>query len=108
MDYQYEKDKSNLAFKDQFQVYLRYWKLFLLSTIICLVLAYLYLKYTPVQYSVAATILVKSEKTGLLSELSAFEDLSIVESSNKEVENEIQILKSRPLFEKVVKKLNAN
>ncbi|MEW7277929.1 polysaccharide biosynthesis tyrosine autokinase [Aquimarina sp. 2201CG1-2-11] len=108
MDYQYEKDKNNLAFKDQLQAYLRYWKLFLLSTIICLVLAYLYLKYTPVQYKVAATILVKGEKAGILSELSAFEDLSIVESSNKEVENEIEVLKSRPLFENVIKKLNAN
>ncbi len=108
MGYQYEKDKSNLTFKDQLNVYLRYWKLFLLSIIVCLVLAFLYLKYTPVEYKVAATILVKGEKAGLLSELSAFEDLSIVESSNKEVENEIQILKSRPLFENVIKKLKAN
>ncbi|MCX2762068.1 GumC family protein [Aquimarina muelleri] len=108
MDYEYQKEQSNLHLKDQIIRYLSYWKLFLITGIVCLILAILYLKYTPVQYKVNATILIKSEKSGMLSELSAFEDLSIVKNNNKEVENEIEILKSRPLFKNVVKKLNLN
>lgn len=108
MDYEYQKEQSNLHLKDQIAKYLSYWKLFLVTGIICLILAVLYLKYTPVQYNVKSTILIKSEKSGMLSELSAFEDLSIVKNNNKEIENEIEILKSRPLFENVVKKLNLN
>ena len=108
MDYEYQKEPSNLHLKDQIAKYISYWKLFLITGIICIVLAVLYLKYTPVQYKVKSTILIKSEKSGMLSELSAFEDLSIVKNNNKEVENEIEILKSRPLFENVVKKLNLN
>ncbi len=106
MDYQYGQDTSNLTLKDQLQTYLKYWKLFLCSAIICILLAVIYLKYTAVEYKVTSTILIKGEKGGILSELSAFEDLSIVESNSKEVENEIEILKSRPLFENVIKKLN--
>ncbi len=105
MDYQYEQEKNGLTVKDHFQNYLKYWKLFLISGILCVLLAFFYLKYTPVEYKVTSTILIKGEKAGILSELSAFEDLSIVKSNNKEVENEIEILKSRPLFENVVKKL---
>ena len=106
MDYEYQQEQSNLTLKDQISKYLGYWKLFFISGVLCFVLAFLYLKYTPVQYKVTATILVKGEKEGILSELSAFEDLSIIESNNKAVENEIEILKSRPLFENVIRKLN--
>lgn len=108
MDYEYQREQSNLHLKDQITKYLSYWKLFLITGIICIVLAVFYLKYTPVQYKVRSTILIKSEKSGMLSELSAFEDLSIVKNNNKEVENEIEILKSRPLFENTIKKLNLN
>ncbi len=106
MEYEYQQEHSSLTIKDQVNKYLRYWKLFLLSGIICVILAFLYLKYTAVEHSVTATILIKGEKSGMLSELSAFEDLNIVESNNKDVENEIEILKSRPLFRNVIKKLN--
>ncbi len=108
MDYEYQQESSNLTLKDHISKYLRFWKLFLVSGILFIILAFLYLKYTSVQYKVTATILIKGEKTGMLSELSAFEDLNIVETNNKEVENEIEILKSRPLFENVIRKLNAH
>ncbi len=108
MDYQYQQDRSNIPLKDQIHKYVGYWKLFVLSIILCVIAASIYLKYTPIEYKVTSTILIKGEKAGMLSELSAFEDLSIVESNNKEVENEIEILKSRPLFKNVIKKLHLN
>lgn len=106
MDYKYQQEQESLAFKEQLNTYLGHWKLFVFFGLLSLIIAFLYLRYTPVEYKVTATILIKEEKSGLLSELSAFEDLSIVESTSKEVENEIEVLKSRPLFENVVRKLN--
>ena len=81
----------------------------LLGVSVCLLLAFLYLRYTIPQYQASTTILVKDEKKGgMLSELSAFADMGIGGGMKSNVDNEIEILKSRKLVESTVKKLNLN
>jgi tyrosine-protein kinase Etk/Wzc len=88
--------------------YTRHWQWFLLAVCIGLLGAFLYLRYTIPQYTATATILVKDEsKGGALSELSAFSDMGINSGSNN-LDNEIEILKSRSLAEKTVRNLNLN
>src|SRR5690606_41402310 len=56
-----------------------------------------------------ATILIKDEKNSALSELALFQDLGFTGSlSPSGFENEIQILKSKSLTERVVKELHLN
>lgn len=89
--------------------YLRHWKWFLLSVLICLTIAYVKLRYTTPQYKATAKILVRDEqKGGLNSELSAFADLGLVGGVKNNVDNEIEILNSTTLIEKTVKKLQFN
>jgi tyrosine-protein kinase Etk/Wzc len=110
-----EKNLSNENHNREFQIrnfidhYLIHWKWFLVGVFICLTIAFIYLRYTTSQYRATATILVKDEKKGgMLSELSAFSDMGIETGLKNNVDNEIEILKSRTLIKNTVKKLHLN
>jgi len=100
-----EKNETNL--KEMVVKYLRHWKWFLFSFIIALVLAFFYLKVQTPQYKITGSILIKDEKKGLGQQDDLMQQLNLF-SSNKVVENEIEILKSYILMEKVVTSLNLN
>ncbi len=94
---------------EQIEKYVFYWKWFVLSIFISLVITFLYLRYAPNEYQISTTILIDDEKKGgLASELSAFEDLGLLGGSQTSVDNEIELLKSRALMERVVKDLGVN
>lgn len=84
--------------------YLPYWPLFLILIALGLAGAWAYLKYfaTPV-YETYATIMVKDEKKGV-DESGVLEALQIYPIKNI-VENEIEVIHSRKLMEKVVEQL---
>jgi tyrosine-protein kinase Etk/Wzc len=105
-DDEYENDFDLKALLTK---YLIHWQWFVLAISICLFAAFMYLRYTIPQYSITTTILVKDDKKGgMLSELSAFADLGMGGGMNSNLDNEIEILKSRTLVEITVKKLNLN
>lgn len=105
-DEDYEND---FQFKEFLNKYAIHWQWFALGVSVCFILAFLYLRYTIPQYQASTTILVKDEKKGgMLSELSAFADLGMGGGMKSNVDNEIEILKSRSLVESTVKKLNLN
>ena len=84
--------------------YLRYWKWFLLSIFVCLAIAKLYLRYSVPIYKASATLLIKDEKSGgLSSELSVFKELDLLGSGSKNIDDEIEVLRSRTLAEKTLK-----
>lgn len=84
--------------------YLRYWKWFLLSIFLCLAIAKLYLRYSVPIYKASATLLIKDEKSGgMSSELSAFKDLGLFGSGSNNIDDEIEVLRSRSLAEKTIK-----
>jgi tyrosine-protein kinase Etk/Wzc len=95
--------------RQQLEKYIIHWRWFLLSVVICLVAVFLYLRYATPIYQATTGILVKDEKKGgMLSELSAFSDLGIGGGSVNNVDNEIEILRSRTIVESTVKRLNLN
>lgn len=102
-------DDSNINLREQITLYLRYWPWFVISVIVLVVIAFLYLRYATPIYETKAVILIKDEKNSALSELAAFEDLGLTGSlSPSGFENEIQILKSKSITESVVEKLKLN
>lgn len=84
---------------------IRYWPLFLVSIVICLCASVLYLRYVTPVYKTHAKILIKDEKKGGNSEDKLFQDLGL-STGISNVENEIEILKSRVLMQDVVRELN--
>jgi cell division protein FtsL len=100
-----EKNEANL--KEMVVKYSRHWKWFLFSFILALVLAFFYLKIQTPQYKISGSILIKDEKKGLGQQDDLMQQLNLF-SSDKVVDNEIEILKSFILMEKVVTSLNLN
>jgi len=102
-----EPEEESVNFRALLDRYLVEWKWFALGILVCLGIAYTYLRYAVPQYKSSSTILVRDEKKGgLQSELSAFADMGLMTGAKNNVDNEIEILKSRSLIEKTVRKLN--
>ena len=93
----------SLSFRDLFYKYVRFLPLFLLSVAFALFIAYVYLRYATPIYSSGGTLLIKSEQTGG-GRNDKFEDV-FVNSRTSNIQSEIEVLKSRPLMERVVNRL---
>ncbi|QNR86283.1 polysaccharide biosynthesis tyrosine autokinase [Pedobacter riviphilus] len=84
----------------------RNWHYFLISIIISMAAVYAFLYVTPPKYKVSSTLLISDDKNGAaMSNSTAFSDLNMFQTV-KTVDNEIEILRSRDLIFKVLKKLN--
>jgi len=87
--------------------YLQKWYWFVLSVFVCLSIAYVYLKITSIQYQVQTTILLRNEDAGSgLFDMSMLEGMGLPSSTSKEVEDEIQVLSSKSIMQKVIQNLN--
>ena len=92
------KDLGNLSIKDLFFKYVRFLPVFLVSVALCLLGAYLYLRYTTPIYRVTGTLTFKQEESNRGSRLN---DIYLAKSVS-DVQSEIEILKSQALMERVV------
>lgn len=104
------EEKDNVInLKEELFKYLAHWRWFVLSVFVSLILAFLYLKFTPKSYNVATKILIKDEKSNdLANQLSAFSEMSMLGNSKNNIENEVEILKSRTLIYNTLDSLNLN
>ncbi len=98
---------GGLTIKEQVKKYLSYYPLFILSLVMCMGLAFLYLKYAVPKYRVATLLFVKKD-----SKPSSGSDL--VETAltgdpvKPNLDNEIQLLSSNSLMQDVVSKNGFN
>ncbi len=100
---------ETINLRAELEKYLRYWKWFVFGALASLTIAFSYLRYATPQYSASALILLKDEQKGAGSaELAAFEDLGILGGSGQNIDNEIEIIKSRKIIGDVIKELNLN
>ncbi|UJH89855.1 Wzz/FepE/Etk N-terminal domain-containing protein [Antarcticibacterium sp. 1MA-6-2] len=102
--------EEEIDLREEFQKYSRYWPAFVGSVVLCLLLAFLYLRYSTPIYQTTATIIIKDEKNGgAMSELAAFESLGLLSGmGTNSLENEMGILRSKQLMNQVVKGLQLN
>ena len=88
--------------------YLIHWPWFVVSVIVCVALAWGYLRLTTPIYNISATVLIKDEKKGgganMSSELEKM-GLNGFVSSSSNIENEIEVLSSKTLAREVVSSL---
>jgi len=106
-NFQFNNEES-LNIRAELEKYIVHWKWFLLSVLICTSIAIFYAKTKVNIFQSKASMLIK-EEDGASSELMAFQDLSSLGfGGSKNVYNEIEVLKSRTLIGKCVKKLKLN
>ncbi|MDR3217851.1 MAG: polysaccharide biosynthesis tyrosine autokinase [Dysgonamonadaceae bacterium] len=85
--------------------YLQHWKFFIISLVVCVAIAGLYLHYTTSEYKVSAKVLLTNSKNAQRKmEYNAFEDLGIFVPNNT-FDNEVELVKSKSLLLKVVDSL---
>lgn len=88
--------------KKEFSRYLNYWPWFLVIVFITLSSTYFYIKYAPRIYESSAKIKILDEQEGLSLPTEGF----FFNRSTINLTNEIEILKSYIVLEKIVKRLN--
>ena len=84
--------------------YSQYWYYFLLSILFCGFIAFLNNRYTVPEYSVSTTLLIRDDNNTQLGAENLLEGLEIF-SGKKNLKNEIIILNSYSITEKVIQEL---
>lgn len=85
------------------QKYRPYWRVIFILSILFFALAYTYVKLVPKKYQATASLIIKDEKKGN-DDSRLLESLNLL-GSKKIIENEIEVIRSRPVIESVVKKM---
>ena len=99
-------EESNYSLRDTFEMIRANWMWFILSILICLGAASLYLRKTPNVYERTASLLIKDSRRGNVTS-SAFSDLQSVKMIPN-VENEMMLLGSKRLMMEVARNLRLN
>lgn len=106
MEEQLQTEKSelnSLSVKDLFFKYIRFIPWFIISLALALIVAYTYLRYATPVYSSAGTLLIKTDEPSTSDE--KLQQLFLTDE-NQNIQNEMEVLRSRGLLERVVRKLH--
>ena len=99
-----DQDARPMDFKLIILSYVKFWWLFVLSTILFVGLAFAYLFFSTPLYSVSSSILIKVDGGSDFAQNTVYSELEAYES-NKLVENEMEILASYSLMRDAVEEL---
>lgn len=103
-----EQDELTIDYRAFLQKCLTHWRWFAASVLVCLIIAFIYLRYTAPVYNVSAGVLIQQKDSkgslgaalsgGALGMLSGLGGVSLSSS----FDNELEIMQSRTLLKKVV------
>ena len=96
--------EKGIDFKSEFFKLLRYWKFFVISGILCLCIAFLYLRYTKPIYKVSCKVLIKDDSKSRLGKNAFISELDLF-AQQSNLQNELGIICSKTLSRKTVKEL---
>lgn len=102
-----EQDELTIDYRVLLQKCLKRWRWFAASVLVCLIIAFIYLRYTAPVYNVTAGVLIQQKDSkgslgglsgGALGMLSGLGGVSL----SSRFDNEVEIMQSRTLLKKVV------
>lgn len=102
-----EQDELTIDYRMLLHKCLKHWRWFVASVLACLILAFIYIRYTAPVYNVTAGVLIQQKDSkgslgglsgGALGMLSGFGGISFSSS----FDNELEIMQSRTLLKKVI------
>ncbi len=99
-----EKITQETLFHKLMVKYIPYWPVFVIFFILIFAATFSYLKFALPKYQATASLIIKDEKKGN-DDSRLMESLNLI-GSKKIIENEIEVLKSRPVIETVIKKMH--
>ena len=103
-----ESKEENIDVKELLFKYLIHWPWFVGTVVACLIAAWVYLYMSTPVYNISATVLIKDDKKGgSAGMLSGLESLGLdgMISSSQNIDNEIEVLRSKTIVKEVVEDL---
>ena len=103
-----ESKEENIDVKELLFKYLIHWPWFVGAVIACLIAAWVYLYMSTPVYNISATVLIKDDKKGGGAGMSTeLENLGLdgLISSSQNIDNEIEVLRSKTIAKEVVEDL---
>lgn len=100
--------EEKLNIKKAISKYLYKWPWFIASVMLCVAVAYIYLRYSVPKYQSKTTLKFDKKQNDLSSALADLDNLGIGLGNSDELKSEAAIVNSRPLLMQVVKNLNLN
>jgi len=100
-----ELDEEKVNYQELLFKYIIHWPWFVVSVLVCLIGAWVYLHFQTPVYQVSASIMIKDDKKG--SGSTDLENLGIggVITSTQSIDNEIEVLRSKTILKEVVNNL---
>ncbi|WP_017259461.1 GumC family protein [Pedobacter arcticus] len=99
-----EESKKSFNIRGIVAKYLYHWPLFAITLFVLLAVAIFYLQFAKPSYEITATLIIKENKKSP-DQQSALSQIDLV-SASKQIENEMEIIKSNRLISQVIKELN--
>ena len=103
-----ESKEENIDVKELLFKYLIHWPWFVGAVVACLIAAWVYLHMSTPVYNISAPVLIKDDKKGgSAGMLSGLESLGLdgMVSSSQNIDNEIEVLRSKTIVKEVVEDL---
>lgn len=104
-----EENEEKVDIQELFFKYAIHWPWFVGSVIACLLGAWLYLHFATPVYNISASIIIKDDKKGgTTGTATGLEDLGLggLISSSQNIDNEIEVLRSKTIIKEVVNNLS--
>lgn len=99
-----DKNSNETLFHKLMVKYVPYWPLFALFFLMIFAATFSFLRYSTPKFQATASLIIKDEKKGN-DDSRLMESLNLI-GSKKIIENEIEVLRSRPVVEAVIKKMH--
>ncbi|MGL5786763.1 MAG: GumC family protein [Bacteroidales bacterium] len=100
---QHDEEEINLV--EVLMKYLHYWKWFVASAILFVALGFLFLQTQNKEYQIDTTVLLNDEKGKGRPDMAALQEMGILSGASANVDNEIEVMRSKDLMLGVVNDL---
>ena len=106
---QREADDEKIDIQEVLFKYIIHWPWFVGAVLVCLIGAWIYLRMATPVYNISATVLIKDDKKGgNTGGMAGLEELGLsgLISSSQNIDNELEVLRSKTLVKEVVNQQN--
>lgn len=105
-----EQDEEKINYQELLFRYIIHWPWFVASILICLIGAWCYLHFQTPVYRISASIMIKDDKKGGGGNTADLESLGLggMITSTNNIDNEIEVLRSKTILKEVVNDLELN
>lgn len=106
---QREADDEKVDIQELLFKYIIHWLWFVGAVLVCLIGAWIYLRMATPVYNISATVIIKDDKKGgNTGSMAGLEELGLsgLTGSSQNIDNELEVLRSKTLVKEVVNLLN--